>query len=169
MKPLTPIPAAVSDASAPNNAEQRVLSDRRQQPTGPWSALPPAGQRVDNRRACERRLPYFVDRFSPAMFVVILCLIIASLVDAVLTIQLLDAGADEINPLLNNVLDHGILTFLWVKYLLTVGGLPVLLIFKNYYLFGTRLRVGYLIPIAVVLYALLIGYQLALMHRYVGL
>ena len=48
-------------------------------------------------------------------------------------------------------------------------GLPLLLIFKNYYLFGTRFRVGYLIPLIVVMYLVLIGYQLVLMHQGVTL
>ena len=58
---------------------------------------------------------------------------------------------------MNRLLEHGVLPFLLGKYLLTVIGLPVLLIFKNYYLFGTRVRVGYLIPLLVVLYASYLG------------
>jgi len=150
------------------DVDQRKQPDRREVPTGPWSALPPAGRRMRARRASERRLPYFVDRFSPAMFIVVLLLIIASLVDAVLTIQLLQAGGDEINPLMDRLLDLGVMPFLLGKYALTVSGLPLLLIFKNHYMFGSRIRVGHLIPIAVLLYAALIGYQLVLMHRYVG-
>jgi hypothetical protein len=165
MKPLTPVSATASDAPA----NQRTTPDRRESPTGPWSALPPAGMRAKNRRADEHRQPYFVDRFSAAMFIVILFLIFASLADAILTIQLLEAGGDEINPLLNHALNHGVSIFLFVKYVLTVGGLPVLLIFKNHYLFGTPVRVGHLLPFAVLLYAILIGYQLALMQKYAGM
>ncbi len=121
-----------------------------------------------NRRAGEHRRRYFVDRFSPAMFTFVLMLLMASIVDAILTIQLIEAGATEINPLMDRLLDHGILAFVLGKYALTVAGLPLLLILKNFYLFGTRFRVGYLIPAIVVLYAILIGYQLLLMHRYVG-
>ena len=43
-------------------------------------------------------------------------------------------------------------------------GLPVLLVFKNYSLFGTRFRVGYLIPMFLGLYALLLVYQLSLLQ-----
>ena len=160
---------AASDVPAESDIDQRSQSDRRQKPTSPWAAFPPAGQRMAARRAGEHWRPYFVDRFSSAMFIVILMLIIASIVDAILTIQLIEAGAREINPLMDRLLDNGILVFLLVKYVLTVAGLPLLLIFQNHYLFGTRLRVGYLIPLAVALYAILIGYQLVLMHKYVGL
>ena len=146
--------------------DNRRQIDRRQQPTSPWDAFPPAGQRMRCRRADEHRRPYFVDRFSPTMLMFLLMLLVATLIDAVLTIRLLEAGGHEVNPVMNRLLEHGVLAFLLGKYLLTVFGLPLLLIFKNYYLFGTRLRVGYLIPVIVALYATLIAYQLLLMHRF---
>ena len=108
------------------------------------------------------------DRFPPALLAFLLMLLIASLLDAVLTIRLIEAGSGEVNPVMNRLLEHGVLAFLLGKYLLTVIGLPVLLIFKNHYLFGTRIRVGYLIPFLVALYAVLIGYQCVLMQRCPG-
>ncbi len=100
------------------------------------------------------------------MLIFIVLLLGASIVDAVLTIHLIRAGANEINPVMNHFLGQGIEAFLTAKYILTAAGLPLLLIFQNYYLFGTRLRVRYLIPLAVTLYAVLIGYQVVLVHRH---
>jgi hypothetical protein len=152
------------DAPSGPEADQRCLSDRRNAPTSPWAALPPAGHRTACRRAEEHRRPYFVDRFSSSTFIVIMMLVAASMLDATLTVHLLEAGAKEINPLMDRLLMHGVGAFLLGKYVLTVGGLPLLLIFQNHYLFNTRLRVGHLIPIAVALYAVLIGYQFVLMQ-----
>jgi hypothetical protein len=160
--PGDPIPPSESDA------DRRSRSDRRQEATSPWAALPPAGLRMQNRRAEEHRLPYYTDRFSPAIFAGVLLLIAATLVDAALTVYVLYAGGVEVNPLMGRLLDHGIQAFVVGKYLLTVLGLPVLLIFRNHYLFGTRLRVGYLIPISLALYAVLIGYQIVLIDQRVG-
>ena len=120
-----------------------------------------------HRRAGEHRRPYFVDRFSPAMLLVVLMLVLASMVDAILTVRVLQAGGDEINPVMDHLLNRGILPFVLGKYLLTVAGLPLLLIFKNHYLFGTRVRVGYLIPVIVALYLVLIGYQIVLIFQHV--
>ena len=166
MRLFPQMPAAASDVPAESNIDQRIQSDRRETPTSPWGAFPPAGQRMANRRAGEHRRPYFVDRFSSAMFIVIVMLIIGSLIDAILTIQLIEAGAEEINPLMDRLLNNGILPFLLCKYVLTVAGLPLLLIFKNHYLFGTSFRVGYLIPMVVVMYLILIGYQCVLMFAF---
>ena len=102
------------------------------------------------------------------MLVLVLMLLAASITDAILTIHLIQAGGNEINPVMDRLLDHGILPFFLGKYVLTAAGLPLLLIFKNYYLFGTRVRVGYLIPTIVVMYLVLIGYQLFLIEQCVG-
>ena len=157
-----PIPPDQSDT------DRRNQSDRRDEPTSPWAALPPAGQRMKNRRAEEHRRPYYTDRFSPAIFAGVLLLIVATLVDAGLTVFVLYGGGAEVNPLMGLLLNHGIEAFVIGKYLLTVVGLPVLLIFRNHYLFGTRLRVGHLIPASLVLYAVLIGYQIILIDHRMG-
>jgi hypothetical protein len=149
-------------------ANRRAKSDRRQQPTSPWGAFPPAGLRMRSRRLEEHRRPYFTDRFSPVMLLGVLMLVVATIVDGGLTVYVLQAGGSEANPLMERLLNHSVEAFLIGKYLLTVVGLPVLLIFRNYYLFGTQLRVGYLIPVTVALYAVLIGYQVILIDQRIG-
>lgn len=151
-------------ADRPNN-DKRSQSDRRSRPTSVWSAFPPAGKRMRNRRTEEHKLPYFVDRFSSMMLVVVLMLVVASITDAVFTIKLIEAGGSEINPVMGHLLDYGTFPFLMGKYVLTVIGMPLLLIYKNHYLFGTRFRVAYLFPVLLGLYAVLISYQLVLMTR----
>jgi hypothetical protein len=153
-----------ADSPDYEDGERRARPDRRKTPTTPWLAFSWKGRRQRNRRAEEHRRPYFVDRFSAMTFAVVLALLIASIADACLTIRLLQAGANEVNPLMDHFIGRGVQAFLVAKYLLTVSGLPLLLICQNHYLFGTRLRVGYLIPIAVLLYIILIGYQLMLMY-----
>ena len=150
------------------DANRRSQADRREEPTSPWAALPPAGQRMKMRRVLEHRQPYFTDRFSPDMLIWVLLLIVASLVDAGLTVRVLYGGGSEANPFMNYLLNHSIEAFVIGKYVLTVVGLPVLLIFRNHYLFGTRMRVGYLIPVSVAMYTVLIGYQILLIDHRIG-
>jgi hypothetical protein len=149
-------------------SEQRARSDRRKKPTSPWDAFRFRGRRMHNRRGDEHRQEYFVDRFSNGILLVVLLLIIATLVDAALTIHILSSGGEEVNPLMEILLNHSIEAFVFGKYLLTVVGLPLLLIFKNHYLFGTPLRVGHLIVVAVLLYVVLICYQVVLIQNCVG-
>ena len=114
-----------------------------------------------NRRGSEHGQPYFAERFSSVAFVLVLLLLIFSLTDGFITVSYLEAGrCEELNPLMNWLLRKGLLPFFLGKYLLTAAGLPLLFIFKNWYLFGTRLRVGHILPILVILYAILLAYQL---------
>ncbi len=165
MTPFFHLPEIAAESAPAADCDQRTCPDRRREPTGPWSALPPAGRRQRNRRADEHRQPYFVDRFSASLLLLILLLVAASLTDALLTWHLLDQGFQEINPVMKPLISRGIEPFLSVKILMTVVGLPLLLIFKNFYLFGTQVRVGHLIPAVVALYALLIGYQMVLIRQ----
>jgi hypothetical protein len=146
-------------------ADGRTQPDRRQSPTSVWGSFPPAGRRMRQRRADEHRRAYFVDRFPPMLFAFLLMLLLASIVDGLLTLRLIEAGGEEVNPLMARLLNFGVFPFLLGKYLLTAVGLPLLVIFKNHYVFGTRIRVGYLIPGLVALYAILICYQLVLMQQ----
>jgi hypothetical protein len=145
------------------NSEQqqnnRTQPDRREAPTSLWDTLRSAGGRQQHRRASEHRQPYFVDRFSAITLALIVLLLAFSTLDAVLTLFLLDEGFHEINPVMAHLLNKGLLWFLLGKYVLTAAGLPLLVIFKNYYLFGTRFRVSYLIPVFVAAYMVLLSYQ----------
>jgi hypothetical protein len=142
----------------------RIQSDRRKTPTSPWDAFRFGGRRMRNRRMEEHRQLYFVDRFPPATLILILSLLVLTLVDGVLTIHLLDADCQEANPIMEYLLGHGLMSFVIGKYILTAAGLPLLLVYKNYYLFGTPFRVGYLIPVFVGLYIILLCYQFGLLQ-----
>ena len=142
--------------------EQRNIADRRQVATSVWDALAGIGQRIAHRRMPDRAQPYFTDRFSPSTLLLILTLLLLSLLDAVITIRLIPAGCDEVNPLMAQLLEFGVVPFLLGKYFLTAAGLPLLVVFQNFTLFGTRFRVYYLIPLFISLYIALILYQLSL-------
>jgi hypothetical protein len=144
--------------------EPRVGTDRRQRPTQPWDALRPRGRRRRPRRDEERLAPHFVDRIDPATFVLAVVLLVLTVVDGTVTLLLLGAGCEEVNPAMGYLLSRGPTHFLMGKYLLTIAGLPFLLVFRHFTLFGTRFRVGYLIPVFVALYLALLGYQVALMN-----
>lgn len=142
----------------------RAMPDRRVEPTTLWSALTSGGRRTYMRRNSEHAQAYFVDRYSVGALALIVLLLALSITDAVITLILIGEGSEEINPVMGHLLRRGLLTFLVGKYVLTATGIPLLLVFKNFYLFGTRFRVGYLIPAFIFLYVVLISYQLCLLR-----
>ena len=93
------------------NQDRRREPDRRKEPTPRVGRFSPAGWRMRARRAAEHRRPYFVDRFSATLFVLIIAVLILCVVDAVLTLVLLHRGSEEFNPLMACLLKHGIRRF----------------------------------------------------------
>jgi len=144
--------------------DRRVLPDRRESPTPIWAPLRIGGMRTNARRAADRGRAFYVDRFSALMLAMIVTLLLACIADAAITICLVNAGHGELNPLMDVLLQRGVLTFFVGKYLLTAVGLVALLVFKNHFLFGTRFRVGYAIPVLLGVYTVLIAYQWHLIH-----
>jgi hypothetical protein len=145
--------------------ERRGLPDRRNRPTSPWDVFLGRRRRRYYRRATDDRRHVFVDRSSAWVFLLILLLLIMTIADGLITLDLLETGCEEANPLMRYLIEHGHMAFLLGKYILTAIGLPFLIAFKNHRLFRTGFRVGYLIPVFVSLYFLLLYYQVGLIRE----
>ena len=143
---------------------RRTQPDRRMQPTSPCDALRLRGRRSWPRRGQERSGAYFVDRFDALTLAVIVALLSLTIADGVLTIELLDTNSEEMNPIMARLILHGHQAFLLGKYILTAAGLPFIVVYKNYRMFGTRFRIGFVLPIFVGLYVALISYQSRLLR-----
>jgi Domain of unknown function (DUF5658) len=142
---------------------QRGPTDRRQVPTGPMDAFRLSGRRQRVRRGAEREVPFFTDRFDALILGFIVAVLVLCIMDGVLTIELLDVNCEEANPVMKFLLDRGHLPFLVGKYALTAVGLPFLVVYKNWPLFGTRFRAGFLLPVFLGLYLGLVVYQMHLL------
>jgi len=145
--------------------DRRFDNDRRQAPTRATDALRFSGSRIRVRRAIERAGPFFVDRFGPFILTLTVGVLVLCLIDGLLTIELLDWNSEEINPIMRLLLSRGYLPFLIGKYILTAAGLPFLVVYKNWPLFGTRFRAGFLLPIFFTLYLGLLTYQVVLLRN----
>jgi Domain of unknown function (DUF5658) len=151
------------DTDEHQTSRLRGGEDRRRRPTMPLDAFRSGGRRTRPRRAQERQGAFFVDRFDTITLAMVVGLLGLTIVDGVLTILLLDFNSEEINPLLGHLLTRGQPAFLLAKYLLTAAGLPFLVVYKSYPLFGTRFRVGWLLPVFIGMYVVLLCYQTALL------
>jgi hypothetical protein len=107
-------------------SERRSGEDRRIGKGPLRSRLRFDGMRQSVRRMADRRRPVALDRYNPSLFVAIMIVLSLCLLDAMLTLMLIDRGAYELNPLMAYYLTDGPRVFLLVKYGLTA--LAVLLI-----------------------------------------
>ena len=139
--------------------EGRLATDRRTRPTSPLDALRINGRRRRPRRGEERRGAYFVDHFHAGTLALVVALLGLTIADGVLTLELISLNSEEANPIMAHLLRQGDSAFLIGKYILTAAGLPFLVVYQHYPLCRSRFRVGWLLPVFVALYLVLLLHQ----------
>jgi hypothetical protein len=142
--------------------ERRSGYDRRHRKLGILSKYWFTGRREAVRREEDKQREYKVDRHSSKTLAVILLIVMLSIIDAILTLHLVDRGATELNPVMDYYLDHGPLAFFWVKYMLTSTALILILTNKTAHLFNTRFQVKILFIVFLIPFVLVIQWELYL-------
>jgi hypothetical protein len=132
--------------------DRRSGQDRRRAATHPLRAAVGRGGRRGARRQQDRR-DIYVDRYHPRLRYVAIGLLLLSILDAFLTLMLLEKGGTELNPLMQFMMSLDTELFLYSKLLLTAFGVAILVV--HYHFFWMRV-----IPVAGMLYALLGAYVL---------
>lgn len=122
-----------------------------------------------SRRRATRREdevdPKFTDWHHPWLFFLAVGIMLMSGIDAFFTLQLLDMGAVEINPVMATVIGQSALSFAVSKMLLTGCGI-LALVFLSKSRFFNRIRTGLILTFFFSVYAVLICYEFVnLMNR----
>jgi hypothetical protein len=114
-------------------------------------------RRRDARRDSEGE-PVFIDWHHPWLFVLATGIMLMSGLDAFFTLQLLDRGAIEINPVMAMMIGQGTLVFATSKMMLT-GVCVLALVFLSRSKFMNRIRTGLILTMFFSFYAVLICYE----------
>ena len=144
-------------------SERRDTVDQRTAPTKPVSLQSLRGRRKKMRRAGENR-DYYVDRYEPRYLVLVSLVLILCVLDAYFTLKILDLGGRETNRLMFLLLYKNPAPAMMIKYLVTAFGLIIILVHKNFVVFG-RLKVYGLIYAVFILYLVLVVYEAAMLVR----
>ena len=136
--------------------------DRRFRRRPPLKYMIFGGRRTSARRDSDKKDFIFVDRYSPWLLVVIVLLIMLSLADAFFTLYLMEHGATEINPIMAYFLSLGLWQFIFSKYFLTCSGILCLLVLHNFYFKPLRLHVKSIFPAFIVIFLVIMGWQIYL-------
>jgi hypothetical protein len=89
------------------------------------------GKRETIRRQEDKRRIFYVDHYSSGLFFIIVSILFLCVIDALLTLSLLNHGAYETNPVMAFFLKFGPYTFFISKYLLTIIPAICLLMYRN--------------------------------------
>jgi hypothetical protein len=148
--------------SPSDRSERRNRLERRRRHV--WSVC--YGSFNPRRRSYPRRDGdlrfHALDWYSAHLLAVAIGISLLSMADAFLTLNLLNSGADEINPVMAALLDRGTLAFTVVK-MTTTGVCVVALVVMSRHRFLRLIRVEIVMYIVLASYVSLIAYELWLL------
>lgn len=120
-------------------------------------------RRRETRRALEDQ-PVYSDWHHPWLFFLSVGIMLFSSIDAFFTLQLLERGFYEANPVMAGIMGHGTLAFAIAKMSLT--GLGVLtLVYLSRHRFLNRFRTGLILTSVFSFYACLVCYEFVWLIR----
>jgi hypothetical protein len=111
--------------------EKRSGKDRRTHQFPKLRYLFFAGKRSHVRRQEDWHRAFYFDRYSSNIFAAIVAILLLSVLDALLTLYLIEHGSTELNPVMAYFLEKGPFIFMGAKYFLTCMGVIILLLFRN--------------------------------------
>ncbi len=142
--------------------DRRSGQDRRSPSFSTFLSASTKHRRRDGRREADRNRPY-VDWYEPKVLYLVIGILLLSFADAVLTLNLLKAGAVEVNSFMAYLIEKDIQLFAAIKMALTGLCLVVLAAHANFRWLSI-FRVERTLQLILPAYILLIVYELTLLH-----
>ena len=111
--------------------DNRSGIERRMSSSFNFRSLIYGGKRILIRRQEDRKRLFFVDQYSPKLFLAIVAILFLCVIDALLTLFLIGHGAYETNPIFAFTLDINPYISIILKYASTAVVAICLLLFKT--------------------------------------
>ena len=146
------------------DTERRRGIDRRTNKKARYKYLLYNGRREGFRRDEDKGKAFIFDRYNQKFFLAITVILLLSILDAVLTLVVIQRGARELNPVMAYFLERGTPTFIIAKYILTSIGVLILLIFKNVFLTKLKIYTHSLFPCVIFVFLTVIVWELFLIY-----
>lgn len=148
----------------PDDIERRLDQDRRQKHLPLFKFIFFKGKRQTFRRSDDRKRIIVLDHYRPPLLIAILIVLGLSLLDAFLTLILLQQGAVEVNPVMQYYLTLGHQAFVIFKYGLTAVALIMIVLIDA--IISSRYRFGSLmLPFCGFVFGSVVIWELYLLAR----
>jgi len=143
---------------------RRSTGDRRSHPRPKLKFFLFGGRRKSARRDLDKKEFIYVDQYHPLLLVAILLLVILSISDALLALNLIAHGATEKNPIMSYFLNQGVGPFIIAKLILTCSGILIILLFHKYFFRPLGIHVKVIIPASLATFAVVVCWQIYLKY-----
>jgi len=149
------------------DGNRRSGIDRRKQIGINFRLFVGDGNRSIIRRQEDRGHNFWVDQYSPVLFVAIVGILFMCVIDAILTLFLLNHGAFETNPLMAFLLNIGPYAFFIPKYAVTILATFCLFMFRGVVARNFNLSTHSFLYLAAWIYVAVVGWELYLVYHVV--
>jgi hypothetical protein len=137
--------------------ENRVLADRRKQPTPLLSRYTFFGRRRTVRRKSDQLKGYYIERYSAGILPFVVLLVGLNVLDALFTMMILETSGEELNPVVQSVIMLLGDKF-WIWKFMVVSTSAVLLCLHSHFRMVKAALAG-----VCILYAGVLVYEMALL------
>jgi len=121
-------------------------------------------RRKAQRREHDRLENTFVDVHEPKLAYIFLLTLMLCIADAILTLNIIGNGGEEVNPFMRFLMEKDIELFFWVKFFMTSFGLLFLISHKHFTFY--RVVSGYHILYGITaMYIVLVNYEIILLTQ----
>ena len=145
--------------------EQRSNQDRRQNHIPFYKLFFFKGRRRTLQRTEDCKRVIVVDQYHPTLLISVLVVVGLSLLDAALTLTLLEKGAVELNPVMRYYINLGPWAFLMVKYGLTAMALTIMVVLTPIISVRYRIVSSLMFPFCVLVFGSVVIWELYLLAR----
>jgi len=147
------------------NSNRRSGFDRRKQTGISARLFVDNGNRSNFRRQGDQDRIFIVDQYSPVLFLTIVGILFLSVIDALLTLFLLNHGASEANPLMVYLLNIGPYAFFFLKYVMTIFATFGLFMFRADVVQRFNISTHTLLYLLGWIYVAVVGWELYLVYH----
>ena len=138
--------------------DNRVLTDRRNQPTPALSRYTLWGRRGSFRRVNEGQQGGYVDRYNPRLFFALVLIAVLSVSDSLITMAILNKGGEEVNPIVRSAIEvYGDGFWIW-KFVITSACLVLLCLHSQF----RRVRAIHIAIVLSIIYLIVVLYEIQL-------
>ena len=147
------------------DSDRRSGYDRRENQGFSMRLLIGNGKRRTIRRREDRDRIFLVDQYSPILFATIVAILFLCIIDALLTLYLLNHGAYEINPIMAYLMKIGPFQFFIFKYALTFVATFCLFMFRAVIIRKFNVSTHSLLHLIAWLYVMMVAWELYLVYN----
>jgi hypothetical protein len=146
--------------------ERRSAQDRRKKGFNLFRRPFSTRRRRSLRRQADQQGFYLLDYYSPKIFYAVTLILLLSVVDALLTLYLISAGAEELNPVMAYFLDIGPNVFMMAKYGITATSVVIVVLLNYVFIQRIRLQLGDLLNYFACCFGAVVVWEFVLIIRF---